>query len=174
MATPAWVAPNVGWTTGNVYGASDINTVGNDLLHVGTPASVEAIWSAATSLVNSTWTTVLYGAENWDTDGFHSIVSNTSRITIPAGLGGRYLVHLGVAFAPNSTGYRAIRCRINGAGTPTELQGQVASSVIQLTESASREYVLNAGDYIEVQAYQGSGGALNTADGWFSARKVSN
>jgi len=32
-----------------------------------------------------------FGNENWDTDAFHSTSSNTSRITIPAGLGGYYL-----------------------------------------------------------------------------------
>ena len=70
-----------------------------------------------------------------------------------------------VIYAANSTGYRAIRILLNGTtvlayGSITNPSGTYTVSVpISTIEQ------LNAGDYIEVQAYQNSGAALDTVAG---------
>ena len=176
MSTPAFANPVVSWVNGNVYGASDIDTLGNDMLHVGIPASCEAYASATTSLANSTATAVAFAAENWDTDAFHDNVTNNTRLTVPAGLGGRYLVIGGCTFALNITGVRSIRLRVNGAGTNDSFT-MLPTTGLATIMSVSRELLLNAGDYVELLAYQTSGGALNALaqQGTFLyCRKVSN
>jgi hypothetical protein len=50
-----------------------------------------SLFSTNPTITNATNTTLTWSGENYDTDGFHSTVSNTSRITIPAGKAGKYL-----------------------------------------------------------------------------------
>jgi hypothetical protein len=40
----------------------------------------------------TTYTSITFDTEDFDTDGYHSTSSNTSRITIPSGKAGYYLV----------------------------------------------------------------------------------
>ena len=62
-----------------------------------TPASGFVGCLAYTSNQSINWTTnvaqvITMGSEEFDTDGFHSTSTNTSRITIPSGKGGKYLL----------------------------------------------------------------------------------
>jgi hypothetical protein len=115
--------------------------------------------TSAQSIANATFTNVNFEAENFDTDGFHSTVTNTSRMTIPTGKNGKYLVTANLAFDTNSTGIRACVIRKNNAdyakgtwiGAFNESAVLVATQIIDLV----------ATDYIEIQVYQSSGGALN-------------
>jgi hypothetical protein len=45
------------------------------------------------SLTNNTITAITYNAENFDTDSFHDNSTNTSRVTIPTGKAGKYLIN---------------------------------------------------------------------------------
>ena len=58
--------------------------------------------------------TVLFNAETYDTDGFHSTTTNTSRMTIPSGKAGYYLIHGLLCYPDNATGAREIVFTING------------------------------------------------------------
>jgi len=115
--------------------------------------------TSAQSISNATFTTVNFEAENFDTDSYHSTSVNTSRMTIPTGKDGKYLVTANLAFDTNSTGIRACVIRKNGAdyakgtwiGAFNESAVLVATQIINLV----------ATDYIEIQVYQSSGGALN-------------
>ena len=49
--------------------------------------------SASQSISNNTLTAITYNSENFDTDSFHDTSSNTSRITIPSGKGGKYQIN---------------------------------------------------------------------------------
>ena len=70
--------------------------------------------SSGQSISSATQTDVTFDTENFDTDGYHSTVSNTARITIPTGKSGYFLVNARVAFASNSTGTRAMWIRLDG------------------------------------------------------------
>ena len=52
---------------------------------------VSCYLSGTQSLTGNVRYILPFGNENWDTDGFHSTTTNNTRITIPSGLGGKYL-----------------------------------------------------------------------------------
>jgi len=111
------------------------------------------------SISNNTFTALTFNSETFDTNTFHDTSSNTSRITIPAGYGGKYLI-LGIyVMQQNSTGVRLFRFNKNGSilcNTTT-----VAATSYEISGSLSTIESLSAGDYIEFMAYQDSGTSLN-------------
>jgi hypothetical protein len=131
----------------------------------GTPSFVGCFLykSSNQSLSNDTTTVLTFTAEEIDTDGFHDNSTNTGRITIPTGKGGKYLFIGYASFAANATGSRAINFTKNGSSTiaaPTRISAN--------SESGSDTRVngqiianLNAGDYVEMTGYQKSGGSLD-------------
>ena len=132
----------------------------------GTPAFVgcSLTKSANQSISTATATAVTWDTELKDTDAFHSTSSNTSRITIPAGKAGMYLVTGQLSFASNSTGLRNCEIKKNGVGyfipwvspaTNGDWSAGSISNIIELAET----------DYIELFAYQNSGGNLNINGG---------
>ena len=119
--------------------------------------------AATISISNTTETKVAFDAEFYDTDGFHSNVTNNTRLTVPSGKAGKYQVWGWCEFAGNTTGYRQVQIwRNNNTGTParpakasqagtTAVNGIYAAGIIDLA----------VGDYVEFVVYQNSGGALN-------------
>jgi hypothetical protein len=79
---------------------------------------------------------------------------------------GWYLVNGCSSSAASATNQRALRWAVNGTAVnygntfinPTSAGGILVPSIGQLL-------FLNVGDYVELQAYQNSGGALNTSVG---------
>ena len=121
--------------------------------------------TSALSLANNTGTIVNWTAENFDSDAFHDLSTNTSRLTVPSGKGGKYLVSAMGVYAANATGVRATALRLNG----TTYVGEFAASVTGAGTNQSTTVVailnLSAGDYVEVDAFQTSSGALNLGSG---------
>ena len=67
------------------------------------------------SLSNNTYTVITWDSEDFDTDGYHSTSSNTSRITIPSGKSGKYLFNGGIYFDnATGTGFRELALYKNG------------------------------------------------------------
>lgn len=115
-------------------------------------------YAAATqSIASDSWVAVTLGSEEYDSDGFHSTASNTSRFTIPAGLGGLYLL-TGAVFMVAPGGGPEVAFRLNGSSTvrgaapivspPGSSDGWCTISVVA---------ALAAGDYVELSVYQASG-----------------
>jgi len=124
-----------------------------------------SLWASATqSISNDTATAVLYDSEEWDTDGFHSTSTNTSRITIPTGKDGKYLVEAQIFFAANTTGNRQVRIRKNGSIVLTGIQ-YAPNPAFGFYATTSGVLSLAAGDYLECFVLQASGGSLNTGGG---------
>jgi len=119
--------------------------------------------SGAQSIANLTNATITFDSENYDTDGFHSTLSNDQRITIPSGKGGKYLISGTMIWASNSTGQRAMKLLKNGTSYYEWCEDDTNSSGI-LGLSGSIILNLVATDYIEMVASQNSGGT-RTVDG---------
>jgi len=118
--------------------------------------------AAAQSIPNATWTAVTFSDEAWDTNSFHSTVTNTSRITIPAGLAGKYEFNARGFFAPNATGIRYISLYLNGVSVRINYFPASANDFhLEITSKLN----LVATDYIELYVYQSSGGNLNFSAG---------
>lgn len=115
------------------------------------------------SIPDATWTAIVFNGEDHDTAGFHSTSSNPSRITIPTGFDGYYGISAQVMFDIDAVGIRYIRVRKNGA--TTLCQGHLDTQSIKPTLKAVSTFLLAAGDYVEVEAYQNSGGALDAEIG---------
>jgi len=114
------------------------------------------------SISNATDTAVTFNAEGFDTDAFHSTSTNTSRVTIPAGMGGYYLVTCGSLWASNATGRRQTFVLKNGANDVVAKAGTIAGSSAGIIGSYGSAVVnLTAGDYIELFVQQSSGGSLD-------------
>jgi hypothetical protein len=116
------------------------------------------------SIANDTDVIATFNAEEFDTDGYHDNSSNNSRITIPSGKGGKYLVVAGIAWAGNSSGLRNAELYKNGSllvGNSQFAPSPAFSSRFTFSSIVS----LSAADYIEIKVLQQSGGSLDLLAG---------
>lgn len=92
-------------------------------------------------------------AEDFDTDAYHDNSTNNSRLTVPTGLAGKYMINGTFAWSGSSTGKRYIGILLNG----TTAIAQTGINVAQESSTISVLYNLAEGDYVELQAWQDSG-----------------
>lgn len=107
---------------------------------------------------------VTFDTEDFDTDTIHSLVSNTSRLTVP--IGGKWMVIANVAWATMSTsaGRSSVYIYKNGVKIgPGYAQDNIRNAVSQTEPTNNLQIVLSlaANDYIEMTVYQNSGAAVN-------------
>lgn len=124
------------------------------------------VQTAAQAFANATWTSVTFDGEDAavpDTANGHDNVTNNSRYTVQAGHSGLWLISGKMSWANSTTNRRQTRYRINGATVivGSEVAHAPASSAPQ-TPAPTMVMNLVAGDYIELQASQDSGGSLNS------------
>lgn len=110
------------------------------------------------SIPNNVTTTLTFNSELWDTDTIHDNSTNNSRLTCKTA--GRYLINGQVRFAASAVGRRQLFLLVNattqiastnyGLDTDGNWRGQISSI-----------WPLAVNEYVELQAYQNSGGALN-------------
>lgn len=162
VPVPAGGAASVAW---GAAVADLLNTLEGIINQQQTRAAAYLRAGATQSLTGSTWTSLLLSVEDFDDDpdgvGGHSTSVNTSRYT--ARYAGWYRVGGGVGFASNATGNRACRWSVNGTlvdGSPTIMAA--VNGLASVAPSRSILIFLNVGDYLEIQGYQSSGGALLT------------
>ncbi len=120
------------------------------------------------SLTTATWTSLGFDTEDFDTDGLHSLVTNNSRLTVVKP--GKYRIYGTVVFTANATGTREVRLLINGSVVPAGVQHDNAGAGRHTVVHVDTTWhFATAGHYVELQAYQGSGGGLtvvpSSADG---------
>jgi hypothetical protein len=123
---------------------------------------VQVTRSAAQLIATNTNTVVTWDTEAVDTDSIHSTSSNTSRLTVPTGKGGTWLVGFtvqwigsGGAIAADTSTFAAW-IQANGNSSTRyclhEIQGVVSGAIpLQLA----------AGDYVEVGCFQNTGSGVN-------------
>jgi hypothetical protein len=119
--------------------------------YVGVRLKHSANQTVTTSELVLTWDTELF-----DTDGFHSTSTNPTRITIPSGKGGKYLLTTSVGYTDATSGesyYQYVL--LNGDHSSA---GNIAINVqlgtVALQQCMSDVLILAAGDYIELTVYQ--------------------
>lgn len=118
--------------------------------------------SGVQSLANNTEVLITWDLENYDTDGFHSTVTNTGRMTIPSGKGGYYTVSGALAFDTDNTGMRYAVIYKNGAVFEYLGGGRAATgSGVNAFATMSVTFSAVAGDYFEIYGFQNSGNSQN-------------
>jgi len=134
-----------------------------ELKATDTPRGVRAraYNSAALTIATATLTALTLNSERYDTDAIHSTSSNTSRFTIP--FDGYYRITGIVSWAANATGSRQTRIMLNGVGGTTIgiVLEQASPAGVVLIQQVTADYLLTAGDYVELVVFQNSGGNLN-------------
>lgn len=125
--------------------------------------SVRVFNSTNITLASTSVTNLTFDSNHWDTDSFHSTQSNTDRITIPAGLGGYYIVGGSFEFSANATGERILFINHSSAGNIAQQRLNNNGAVQPTGMSAMSMWLCQPGDYLQLQAYQSSGGNLTLA-----------
>ena len=115
---------------------------------------------ASQSIANATATALTFDNETYDTDAFHDNSTNNTRMTVPAGKAGKYLVTGVTYFTNNATGQRIVYIYKNGANVIGTIQQGISASIDCVVQT-SFVVSLAVSDYVELFAYQNSGGALN-------------
>jgi len=119
---------------------------------------VRAYRTANQSITNNTETPVQFDNESYDTDTMHDNVTNNTRITFTTA--GIYSISGNVVWAAGAGGRRNVTVKLNGT-TYLVQQELPLSSTNDASGSFSLQHSFTAGDYIEVNVYQSSGGAIN-------------
>lgn len=115
---------------------------------------------------NTTWTAITFDAEDWDTNTIHDNATNNTRFTCKTA--GKYLVNGNIAFNTNGTGERFVRVKRTSGATITYYNGgwiatAGGSNGTRVSFAVTLELAVN--DYIEIETYQSSGGALAVIGG---------
>ena len=157
-------------TAGSAIPATWGDTVRNDLEFLIAPPMVMCANASTTIVTGGAMVPFTNAADLWDTDAFHSD-TNSTRITIPTGLGGRYNIQAAVWWDTDTAGsYRQIEA-IKGGATP--LVDIIAAPATYVRQSFSFDVALAAGEYIELFAGQNSGGTRTITGARFGIRWVS-
>ena len=163
---PYTAPPN--FVTGAVLTEAQLDILSDDISFLANPPHCRVYNSAAfshTSTGNNV--AVTFDSERRDTDTMHSTATNTSRITFTTA--GFYAVGGHVEFAANATGVRGIAIRLGGATYIAADNRLSTGGALGTQMSIATRYAFAAGDYVELMAYQSSGGNLNiNAAGNFS------
>lgn len=112
------------------------------------------------SIPNVTLTFVNFGIEEFDTDGFHSTSTNTDRLTVPTGLAGVYIVTYTLYFAAAASGVSSAWVTKNALSSRWACSQQKNDSTHGVSVTSSDIMPLAENDYLRLQVYQTSGGAL--------------
>lgn len=114
---------------------------------------------------NLVYTAVTFRAEAFDSNDFHSTSSNTQKLVVPSGLGGKYLI-VGVFWANYYTGANGTGSNVQTAtnvaidinGTQKAVIGLGAAGIGAVVTTES----LSAGDEITMSAFHAYGSTLYT------------
>lgn len=118
--------------------------------------------SAVLSVADVTATALALNSEDYDTAAMHDTVTNNSRITVPVGGDGLYLIVGFTTFAADVDGVRQLSIRKNGVTalrTVTSAVNSGAASGVSIPVMVI--VALVATDYVELVATHSAGNALN-------------
>lgn len=120
------------------------------------------------SVPTATDSSILFASEEWDDDGFHSVVTGTGRLTAPAD--GTYRIDAWAKFDINGTGYRTLWVEQDSATEYARvLTAAVSTVVVGLHTSVVLE--LSATEYVRLFVRQNSLGNLNV-DARFQMHRI--
>lgn len=119
--------------------------------------------SVAQTITTATTTVLAFNNERFDSDAFHDTVTNNSRLTVPTGLAGKYLIWATVEWAPVADAtMRLIGLQLN-VGTQIARVGgpAVNNASFGTTQNVSCVYDLAVGDYVQVIVFHARGSNLD-------------
>ena len=115
------------------------------------------------SIPNGAETSISFDSEIADPYGGHSNTSNNGRYTCQ--LAGYYFMIGAIWYASNTTGYRRGDLYVNSNSLTPQWQVSAEAPTTGCGIQVNGMQYLNVGDYVNLMAYQNSGGALSTPGG---------
>lgn len=113
------------------------------------------------SIPSATFTAISFDTERYDQDALWDVANPTRLTCTRAGI---YLIVGAVIYATGATGQRQTGIRLNGATFLAAVNGGVAvATTIFPCHNPTTICQLAVGNYVELVAYQDSGGAVNVA-----------
>ena len=146
------------FTTGETVTAAKMNQVKDDIDYLYTGSGARVYNNADISIANATTTALTFNTERFDTETYHSTSSVTGRLVAP--VTGLYLITGHIRFAANATGERRLMITLGGTTDIAYVSHSNNAAIITLMTVATI-YQLSATNYVELRAYQSSGGSLN-------------
>ena len=110
------------------------------------------------SISDGTATAVTLNTEDFDTSSYHDNSTNNTRMTVPST--GYYLLIGNIGYGSNSSGTRHVSFRVDGSSYSTQSGYAAVNGAVTVVCNVDVIY-LTTGQYVEMMAYQNSGGALN-------------
>lgn len=159
----AYTTPRT-YVAGEIHTAAHHNTYERDniaWLATDSPAC-RAYHNTSQSITTSgTEQAVVLNSERFDNASVHSTSSNTDRMTVPTGGGGKYLFVASWSWTSSAAGnYRQARAKLNGTTVLARMSLQ-PSGTHGSEGVITTSYALSAADYVSLYVVQDSGGALN-------------
>lgn len=161
---------------------SQVLTVSGGVPTWATPAAgstfvgVQVTKTANTSVSAGGNAQIPWDSEVFDTDGFHDNSTNNARLTVPSGKGGYYKVYFGMQWASSSTvARRIVAVYKNGNSSTGTFINNFETSSINFPSCAMAFTInLSAGDWLEIDAYQGTASSLDfrSANAIFGMEKI--
>lgn len=152
---------------GNPYSVLTSSVTGEP--YWNTRNAVRASLTANQSIADVTSVKLIFNAESFDYTadyaGMHDNSTNPTRLTVPAGESGVYLIVGTAAFSANATGIRNLEILVDNATQAATFTSDNAGAGFATQIQTTAIYYLAAGSYVELRAYQNSGGALNVLSG---------
>lgn len=140
-------------------------------LGVIAPSVTTAYHGTTQSAGNNTFTPLVFNAERVDTDGLHSTVTNTGRITLTAGTW-EVSAHCQLPAATAGTNC-VLRVMLNGSEIQRDTRPTLGASYVIDLSVLIPARPFSAADYLTCEVFQLSGGAvLVTAGAELSAKRV--
>lgn len=141
---------------------TDLNALGECVAFLLAKPIAQMRQTVSQNITTSTFTAITFTTEDVDTEDGHSTSSNNSRYT--AVEEAWYWVKGAVAFESNATGRRLARWTKNG----TEINGSrhelaTVNGGESIIPARPILVSLSAGDYVELQGWQSSGGTRATS-----------
>lgn len=161
--TQPWAARPATWDRpGQKKLSLDDEAILDQIVFLSQPPIAVLRQTGAQSLSTGAGTAITFDAEDIDTHGGHSTVTNTSRYT--AQIAGWYQLSGGVSITGSATNRRACWWTKNGSDIAgSEATVSAGDDTGTLTVPARTILVLLAvADYVELKGFQDSGGSLNT------------
>ncbi len=147
----------------NVAGDISAQDVRDFLVSVyPTEVGVQVKRTAGQSINTGTETAINFTAENFDTDGFHDNAVNNERLTVPAGLGGVYLVSAQVGWSTSTIARYTARLYKNGSTFATMVGYVDMDDLVAIGQQVMAIIPMDATDFIGLYVFHDNGVATDT------------
>lgn len=147
-----------------VADGTSIEWIIGDVAEYTSPITIGAVRITSNQAVSdNTYQVISWSTEDYDDGAIFDLATDASKIYIPGSGGKLATVTVQLRYAANATGNRRIRIYKNGADANFENLANITAATggAETFIRSTFQIVCTGGDYLQVVAYQNSGGSIN-------------